>query len=298
MNSRIVPNLPFKDYLASPSYSSSELRLMLETPRLLWAKRHELSAEDPNASHFLQGRALHSLCLEQKVDWVVTPETYPSEGKQKPWHGGAGYCKDWKARQTKDVLSASQHEEVLAWSDAVKKDEQASQFLNVPGRSELSIFANDPETGLPLRIRIDWCPTNGSALFDVKTCQSPDPRGFLKAIQDRLYYVQASFYLFVYNLAAAEHGLPPKNEWCYIAVGKQEPYLVKCYRHNQTDLELGCQLVRKALHRIKACQSNPKKWKLAYPGQTSTEVQTLSLPEWILRNTDARDDNWISEDWK
>lgn len=186
----------------------------------------------------------------------------------------------------------------MEWVAAAKADEEAQSYLNVEGKSEVSMFAVDEETQVPLRIRIDWMPVFGRANLDVKTALDATPRGFTKAMTKRQYFVQSAQYTYVYNLVAAQNGLPPKDEWIYVAIGKPGSHLVKCYRQAPMDMELGRQLIKKALRRIRFCLDNPWAWQLAYPGEKQGQIQTLQLPKYTYENTDLTPDTWMNPEWR
>lgn len=277
--------MPFAEYLGIKShYSSTELRLVLPpngTPASLWHKRNG-PPEDPNQEHFLMGRALHAHSIEGRQDYRVAPAEYPSDGKMKPWHMGAQYCKDWNLKHAdKDILTAKQHAEVMKWASAIKCDKEAQDYLAVPGRSEVSGFVVDPETQIPMRIRMDWLPdaVNSSrpALGDIKTAKTVSPVGFIKACINNGYRCQGATYLHVYNLIAKEHGWPERHDWFFVAVLKSEPYFVKVYGLNQIDLEYGRQEMRAALRIIRSCQDSGK-WP-AYPSE-KPGLQMLEFPKY------------------
>lgn len=278
---QLIHNLPFADYLALPAFSSSQLKLVLDCPRRL---KHAMdNPEDPKKECFLLGHALHGRTLENRQTYVIRPSKYPAKVKgeivEKDWHGGADWCKDWlKQHDAQDVLSPEQHESVLAWDAAIKAHDRSMELLDVEGHAEVTGIATDPDTGLQMRIRIDWLPTDGTALLDVKTTMDASPEGFERTIRDLHYDLSAYSYLRVYNLIADELGLPRKQDFVFIAVEKEPPYIPIVYHIDGLFLQTGRRKYELATRRL--CQAlESGNWD-AYGND---KVHHLTPPDWYCK---------------
>ncbi|MBW8380885.1 PD-(D/E)XK nuclease-like domain-containing protein, partial [Salmonella enterica] len=69
------------------------------------------------------------------------------------------------------------------------------------GNSEVSMFAECPETGLMLKCRFDRLSDTLAYPLDVKSCRDASERGFSNAFGQYKYHIQAAFYLYVLKLA-------------------------------------------------------------------------------------------------
>jgi len=103
------------------------------------------------------GSALHALVLEGEDAYcarcVIRPETYfaPKTGEEKPWHAGAGPCKDW--------LEANDRPGVLI----LTKD------MDLRVRHMAELVLNHPELGEPMRgglseVSVLWTGLDGTKL--------------------------------------------------------------------------------------------------------------------------------------
>jgi hypothetical protein len=274
----LIHNLPFPDYLALDAYSSSQLKLVLDCPaRLAYAKANP---EDPKKTYFVEGRGLHGLALENRQTYVIHPEKMPdSKGELKDWSLRLNSAKQWVGDQGgADVVSPDKHLEILAWADAIKNNPRSRNYIQVDGRSEVTGVATDPETGLQLRIRIDWLPAEGSSLFDIKTAACVSLDAVQKAMDKLNYCVQAYHYLHVYNLIAEEFKLPRKELFTFIFVEKTPPYMVEVYTLDYTWMAIGRKRHARALQLILDSTKSGE-----WGGYGTGDTTLLQAPEWVLR---------------
>lgn len=279
----IFKGQPFADYLNSEAWSSSDLRTLdAESegcPALLKFKRD--NPEDADKECFLLGRALHSYVLEDRTEWQIQPAEYTNEKSEiKPWNNNAKVCRQWYAdRAGIDILTQKQEDDVYAWGKAIMANEAASKLLNQDGYAEVTCIAQCPETGLWLRSRVDFLPTDAPFLADIKTALDVSPVGFGKSAAALHYECQAWLYLYIYNLLAAKNGLPPKTDWLHIAVRKSQPHFVRCYYMEKAHLRYGEKLMRKWMAQLATCIET-NEWP-EYAG--ASEVSPLVYPDWLER---------------
>lgn len=278
MTAELIHNLPFADYLALDAYSSSQLKLVLDCPaRLAHAKANP---EDPKKTCFIEGRGLHGWVLENRQTYLIHPTHAPdSKGCMKEWSLRLNSAQKWvKEQNGVDIVSPDKHKEILAWANAVRTSERSKDMVEVEGQAEVTGIVTDPNTGLKLKIRIDWLPTEGTSLFDIKTCQCAAEGSVQSAMNDLNYCLQGYHYLHVYNLIAEELGLPRKENFTFIFVEKNEPYLVEPYTLDYTWLAIGRKRHQRAMELILDATATGK-WRGYGTGPTTM----LQAPEWALR---------------
>ena len=124
----------------------------------------------------------------------------------------------------------------------LRNDPTCSKLLNADDRiCEASIFV-EHESGMMLKCRPDIFSKNMKIMGDVKTTQDASPSGFNREIWKRLYYVQASFYLMVAELAGIEI-----NHFSFLAVQKTYPYLAHYHIIDNQAIEYGKRQVNRTL---------------------------------------------------
>lgn len=280
--------MPFADYLMSEAWSSSDIRSLDEEregcPALL--KYNRENPEDADKDHFLVGRSLHSLVLENRTPWVVQPETYTNEKLEiKPWNNNAKVCRAFHSEHKAngvDVLSAKQDGDVRAWAEAILKNPAAERLLSQKGYSEVTCIVQDPETGLWLRVRIDFLPTDAPFMADIKTALDVSPHGFGSSAASLRYEGQAWLYLHAFNLLAEKNGLAKKTDWLHVAVRKPKPHFVRCYFMEQSQILYGGECMRKWMRQLATCIEN-NSWPEYAGGE---EVSPLKYPDWWNRKLD------------
>ena len=143
-------------------------------------------------------------------------------------------------------------------------------IIHLNHKIEASVFAQDEDTGLPLKARPDlWVEDH--TLVDVKTTDDATVEGFSRTVTSFGYHIQAAHYL---EMTGAEN-------FIFVAVERKAPYAVGIYKLDAEWLQAGANLRRKAitlLHECKALDSWP-----AYPAA----VQTLSCPKWVLNKSES-----------
>jgi len=116
----------------------------------------------------------------------------------------------------------------------LRNDPACAKLLNAKDRiCEASIFV-EHESGLMLKCRPDIFSKKLRIMGDVKTTQDASPSGFNREIWKRLYYVQASYYLMVAELAGIEI-----DHFAFLAVQKTYPYLAHYHMLDNEAIQYG-----------------------------------------------------------
>ncbi|QMP19197.1 exodeoxyribonuclease I [Pseudomonas phage Persinger] len=178
---------------------------------------------------------------------------------------------EWsKNNGTRTVLTQEQWDQLHAMRDAVMAHPAAGKLLTgVPGVAELSVYWNDPMTGVLCRCRPDWWRED-DLLVDLKTTDDASLEGFARSIANWRYDVQAPFYLDGVRIAT---GRKPRG-FVFIAVEKKPPYAVGVYVLDAESLELGRAQYIADLKRYAECERTN-----TWPGY-GDKIQTISVPAW------------------
>lgn len=149
---------------------------------------------------------------------------------------------------------------------------------DLPGKSEQSFFAVEPDTGLEVKCRPDFMLNDGSNLIiDLKTTTDASPKGFQKSLVSFRYYVQAAWYLDVVEMSTGKR----PDGFLFIAVEKQRPFATGVYVADEEMIKLGREHAMEDLRKIAEWQASGH-----YPGY-SDRAEMISLPKWMLPKEDG-----------
>lgn len=154
-------------------------------------------------------------------------------------------------------------------ADAVMSNKLAAGILS-EGRPEVSAWAEDPETGVTMRGRIDWLRDN--AIVDVKTSAKPvDPMQWERTAWDLRYGLQAWWYSRVLELNGE-----PERPFLWVALSKEAPHEVYVHQASAELLERGREDAEQALRTYADCQLTGH-----WPGLADHEqIHPTGLPRW------------------
>lgn len=189
-----------------------------------------------------------------------------------------------KAQEERDAAIAAGHIPMLpedvavveAMAQKIREHEIASALLS-NGLAEQSLFAQDPDTGVWLRGRLDWLPnpsTSGRMIIgDYKTAVSASPEKFERALMDYSYFMQAPWYVDL----ALSLGLAEDVKFVFIVQEKVAPYLVSVFEPDAAAMRIGRYQNRQAIDLYAKCTADER-----WPGYTDG-VELLSLPYYYER---------------
>lgn len=257
----LIEGIPVEEYHAAPGVSKTGLDHFSRSPAHFQAYLNEDHAEAP-ALRF--GRIFHRYILE------------PDECKLAVWDGPARNTKAgkeaWAEFQEKyagaEIVTAEEQASLEGMRASVFAHPVARDYLSAPGRSELSRWGYDPQSGELCKVRPDKLLDAG-LVFDLKSAKDASPKGFARACAERRYHVQAAFYPDVLSLD--EKSMP------FIAVEKEPPYACAVYILDEDAVEFGRYLYQRDLMRIAECKIS-KRWP-AY----SEGIEKISLPAWATK---------------
>lgn len=264
----LVLGMDEDEYHGGPEFSSSAAKEILKTPAHY--KHVYLDGHREKKKAWDIGSAVHSKVLGVGADTVTCPpELLASNGAMS-----TKAAKEWRAEQEADgliVVSEADQARIDAMTEAVLNHDLARAWFELPGHSEASMFATDPETGLRLRCRFDRLPDDPRAAIDLKTTLDASPDGFKKRAHDLKYHVSRAHYLHTAELAGH-----PRKEMVFIAVENTAPFLVAVYQFDQEQVERGQRQARRARQLLKQCQDNNQ-----WPGY-SPHLEFLEAPAYAM----------------
>lgn len=252
--------IPAEDYHGSyRNYlSSSDIRRILRSPA------HYRAPNPPPSAAQEIGTLVHECVLEPNM-WKARCRPSPKIDRRTK-EGKA--LADWQTTQELQHGIRYIDEDLFNKIEAIAHSVQSSlgtSGILTNGVAELSGLSEILET--PVRIRPDYL--RDDLIVDLKTCQ--DARDFPKSVFSWGYEIQAAFYL---DVAKAIDGKERRFLW--VAVEKDAPYGVIVYEPDQSVLERGRTLYRKAIETGVQCAT------FDFWPNYSTDVQTVTLPKYLM----------------
>lgn len=261
--------MPFSDYLGLPHTHATALKHMLTSPL---AYRVKTTEPDQDSDTLRLGRATHTYVLE--------PDKF---GEQYAvWEGGRRYGKTWDAfcndNSTRTILTKQQASEAKRIRDAVHAHPLAGKLLSEKSaRREFTIVWSHPRTGITIKQRVDFL---GTALIDLKTCQSVKPALFSTAAARFGYALQMALYA---DGVAETLGEVPAVK--IIAVESKPPHDVVVYNCGGDFLAVGRTQYEGALDLLIKC-TKENNW----PGIAPDTELELRVPNWAVPDLDFGDE--------
>lgn len=209
------------------------------------------------------GTLVHSIILEPETvltKFAVIPEEMNK--RKKEWT-------DFQAEHLGKILvSSDDYEKAKGMQSAVYRNKNAFALLQ-NGVAEDDIFADDPITGVLLKIRPDYFNRDFGVIVDIKTTMDARPESFFRDVYKYQYHVQDALYRDV-----AEWAGYTVKKFYFIAVEKEPPFGVRVYELDAHAIETGRNTYRAPLERYAQCLAT-NTWE-CYP----EECSILSLPAW------------------
>lgn len=191
------------------------------------------------------------------------------------------YADDWRTKDAKEQREAAHaegkipllHTEVehaINMAEVVASHPVASPIFT-QGRAEMSMWAEDPDTGVLLRGRSDWLADNGD-LGEYKTSVTANPAELQRLFWKYGYHMQAAWY----RSLVISLGLSDNPRFRFVVQEKTPPYLVTVIEYDDEALVEGRRLNRAAIDLYAECVRTD-----SWPDY-GTETHLLSLPLWAL----------------
>ena len=247
--------VPFGDYLGWAGISRSRLwTLYRQTPaHFRWEIDHPSEVETPAMT---EGTAVHTALLEpDRFSKEYVPEPPPPDGAEK-WDRRlkvhkAAWAEALTACEDQAILPRASWDYYQGLSAAVQEHPLVGPLLGRM-RREVSVQWRHEETGLLLKGRPDGVclARDGAIIVDFKTCRDAAPQRFGSDAYRFGYLFQVAMYADGVQ-AAAETEVA---EVLIVALEKEPPHPIACYRVAPHQLDLGRLQVLDALRQLSLCE--------------------------------------------
>lgn len=257
-------------YHSLPGLSSTGAKQILRSPAHY--REYADTPQKPKAE-FEVGSAVHSKLLGVGAQI----EVYPEDVLSKSGTIGTDAARDF-AKQVRErgniPLKQDDFDQVNRMAESVLADPTAVTLLE-GGVAEVSMFADDPVTGVALRGRLDYRRPN--AIVDLKTTsRDASESGFQSDVYDHGYDVQFGLYEHIYETIAGE----PAPPWLWVVVEKSRPYLTAVHTLGDDEKDMGHRKARRAIDRYKRCMDTGK-WP-GYSHRTGQPIGLIKAPAWAI----------------
>ena len=223
--------------------------------------------------------------------YPLRPDTYPApakhekvkkgeikEGDPLPWNANAAICREWEeGLNGRKAIKSKTYSDLTVAAKRLRVDPVIEDLLE-SSVNQVWVTANyhDSETGLvvPCKALIDGVPRAGvpvleHCLWDLKTTRSALPEAWLKWAYQAGLYIQAAWYLDLFNAATGED----RSTWLWVLQENFPPFEVGRRMLSQSFIELGRLFYRSALARYCLCLKTG-----VWPGYDAPDGQ--KLPGW------------------
>lgn len=263
MKPGVYYGMPDSEYHADPAIGSTSVKQISISPANLYFNPFKGS----KSAHI--GSAIHAALLEPELfrnDYLLMPDVTSRSSKE--------YKSATECTNPEYILVGSEVDTVNRMFDSSRLNEDFMDYMNTKGHSEVSMFAECPETGLILKCRFDRLSDTLAYPLDVKSCRDASERGFSHAMGQFKYHIQAAFYLYVLKLAT---GLE-SNNFAFFAIENTAPYRNCMYYIGEESLELGRREMWAALEKIKECMADES---IKYEGIVLPSNE-INVPAYLL----------------
>lgn len=264
-------------YHAGPGVSKSQLDVLAKSPFHYWDQYVSLNPPPRAETAAMRfGTAVHAAILEPEIfaGWVVMPDL---DGRTKEGKAAKLAAIEEASARGTQVISADDHEKVTAIAESFMSHRHLSPLMREDGHAELSVYWEDPDTGILCRCRPDWLAPG--FILDLKTTEDASPRGFQRSAYTYRYWVQAAYYLDGLAANGVEVG-----DFVFAAIEKSSPYACAGYTASSQFLDAGREEYKRLLRILKDCSDRG-----SYPGYQEN-IGFLDLPGYAnerLTNADG-----------
>lgn len=239
------PSLAEQDYRNANGISQSSVKEFLRSPAHYLASTE--AVQEPTAAMRF-GTVFHSelLCDNPSDSYVVMPAV---DGRTK--EGKELKAKFELESKGKVVIKEDDLVRIQAMKRSVLDHPMASSILQFADFREASLFASykvDSENKIRLKGRLDGINLLRNCVFDLKTCEDASPEGFRKAIWNLKYDIQVVQYLWLARVNGIE-----VDDFVFIAIEKEPPFAVACYRINPKSLVRSIETWNNAIRGFSEC---------------------------------------------
>lgn len=286
--------LSMADYLAIPAMSASRLEAIRRSPR--WY-RHQLTQPQKSTDALERGTALHLLVLEPALyesRFVIAEPCAVLLGKSSKragepcgnpglfqlrgigWACGThvkGYGSEIESDPNVQTISSEIDAQVRGMAAAIAEHPRARTLFEGRGDFEATIVFEDPETGVPCKIRPDRLVERAGMYVALKSTRDATEFAFPADAERRGYFRGMALY---------RRGLRaigwPYSTTALLAVESEAPFDPVPYLVPEEDLDSADREVTRLLYRFKQCETDNH-----WPGHAQ-EFLSLRRPAWATND--------------
>jgi hypothetical protein len=277
----VVRGLDEREYHAAAGLSATGMKWLLRSPKHY---RQQMDQRTEKAAFDL-GHAVHGKVLGVGLNVVVIPDEVLASNGAASTASAKAFIADARANGLVPV-KADVLTQVDAIAEAVLANPKARTLLGLDGDTELSIFADDPDTGVPLRGRLDRLAELSSGRLvnvDLKTTTDVRRHKITRTIEDFGYDIQSETYKHLLRLAFDADVAPTH----LIFVEVDPPHEVRVVQLAHEDwIDGGARKMRRAINIYDRCTATG-----LWPGDDDTpgSAEAITPRPYYLDNLDEEE---------
>jgi exodeoxyribonuclease VIII len=174
------------------------------------------------------------------------------------------------------IWGVGKYDAILKMAEAVRAHRTASILLDPQaGIPELSAYWVDQETKKLCKARADFYNQAHEIIVDLKSTTNAAMAEFAKSCASYRYHIQDAWYTDGFRAVGAR-----VRAFVFVAVEKDPPYGVACYRLDKGDQELGRSMYQNDLRVYQQCAEADTWPNYGWDDETPQGIRTLYLPKW------------------
>lgn len=248
-----------QQYRASPELSQSELKILLNSSSLHFARRKEIEHSETPTLKF--GRAVHKILLEGKAEFF---KCFEKKLKANTQEGKA------QAERNVTTLTDDAFDDVIKLCDEITKYGVLEQYMTGNFVVETPIFFEFD--GVQCKALPDLVNHDLKVIIDIKTTDDASESFVSKSIPKFGYHQQAAFYQEAVRQKTGE-----VYDFIITAIEKETPFAYAQYQLDDLFLDLGLSDMSRAIMMYK----NMK--EVGYSSYNGGNLKVVSPPYWLIR---------------
>lgn len=291
MKDGIYDNLSIEDYHGNTSHiSATQIKYARISPKHFWYYINKKIPREEK-THFSFGNAFElallapeefsqKVAISKEMDLVTD---ILSDGKTKNARNTNRYKEEMERFHHENTgkyivrdRGDESYETIELMLESCYQD-KIIQGLIKNTQYQLSLFWTDPETGLRLKTRPDFCKVNKNVIVNLKTTIDGSPEGFSRDLKKYDYPLQAAIEI----QGCLRSGLMEQvDSYFWLVVEKVPPYNATIYEFEERDIAAVTDSLHYTLSRIKKAQEAN-----LYPGYTDQSdnqygILKAQIPLW------------------
>ncbi|MCI1914623.1 MAG: PD-(D/E)XK nuclease-like domain-containing protein [Bifidobacteriaceae bacterium] len=263
------------EYFASPALDQSALKRFMVSP--LAYRSYMLHGLDVSRGALDFGSALHSMVLGRGPEIVEKPNLRTKEGKAEAAQLVANGAV---------ILSPADIEKASLMAPMCR-----DYIRSIPGQPEMALFATDPTSGIHLKGKADWLPsqTDSDGVYRIRDYKTTagNAQDFPRTAVNFGYHIQAAFYMRLARLS----GITAELGFEFVVQEKQRPYdwAVWRFAEDSPEIHIASDLIHGALDDMAflIAVHGSDWWRNEVEGYDKTPHE-IEFPKWALDQEEAK----------